>query len=655
MKTELLTVSRIFTESLYRIPDYQRGYSWEEEQLSDFWLDIEQLNEESKHYMGVLTLEEVAEKKWNTWDDDIWIIKPKNYKPFYIVDGQQRLTTVVILLESIIETAKTQHINYTEIETIRKKYIFDSKPENHSGSYIFGYEKDNPSYEYLKVYILNQESGIHHPKEETIYTKNLLQAKTFFLEKIKDYKDSDIEMLFKKITQQIVFNAYEISSDIDVFVTFETMNNRGKSLSTLELLKNRLIYISTKLPENETEVNRLRKHINDAWKSAYHYLGKSKERRLNDDKFLKTFIMKYYLENIDDKQTEKNDDKYFHRFDFRMRSYDRFLLNELFPPKRLNSNDQTSGLPLLDRNYLYEFSHQLKYSVQLYYELSDPFDSNFSSEEKIWIERYGRINGYEPSCVLFTLFQNEKDETKRIEVIKALEKYDFIKSISFNSFFYRGNRNDLLINFGLRKITSDELLSQIKARTNEFLKENSISDLLLDFVRKGNGYYGWNFIQYFLFEYENSLKKSSKSDRSKINWFEFSKENYTHDYLTIEHIYPQKAKDRYWTDRFSKYTTTQKKYLRNSLGNLLALSRPKNASLSNKSFDAKKTAETTGYCFGSYSENEVGLYTEWTSKEILARGLKMLEFMEKYWDIKIGDHREKIKALGLDFLGKKDG
>ncbi|WP_341646286.1 DUF262 domain-containing protein [Thauera sp. SDU_THAU2] len=56
MKTELLTVSRIFTESLYRIPDYQRGYAWGPDQLADFWLDLEQLDGDAKHYTGVLTL-----------------------------------------------------------------------------------------------------------------------------------------------------------------------------------------------------------------------------------------------------------------------------------------------------------------------------------------------------------------------------------------------------------------------------------------------------------------------------------------------------------------------------------------------------------------------------------------------------------------------
>lgn len=98
MKTELFTVSKIFTESLYRIPDYQRGYSWGDDQLADFWLDLEQLSSDAKHYTGVLTLEEVSEETWSSWDDDSWIIRSRRYQPYYIVDGQQRLTTVVLLI-----------------------------------------------------------------------------------------------------------------------------------------------------------------------------------------------------------------------------------------------------------------------------------------------------------------------------------------------------------------------------------------------------------------------------------------------------------------------------------------------------------------------------------------------------------------------------
>ena len=40
MDSQLQSISKIFTEKLYRIPDYQRGYAWEEKQLKDYWNEI---------------------------------------------------------------------------------------------------------------------------------------------------------------------------------------------------------------------------------------------------------------------------------------------------------------------------------------------------------------------------------------------------------------------------------------------------------------------------------------------------------------------------------------------------------------------------------------------------------------------------------------
>ncbi len=139
MKTELLTVSKIFNEALFRIPDYQRGYSWEESHLNDFWSDIEQLRDDKSHYTGVITLEEVPESAWSRWEDEAWIIRSKKYSPYYVVDGQQRLTTIVILLQCILEIASSDELNYTPLEIVRRKYIFETRSDRLARAYIFGY------------------------------------------------------------------------------------------------------------------------------------------------------------------------------------------------------------------------------------------------------------------------------------------------------------------------------------------------------------------------------------------------------------------------------------------------------------------------------------------------------------------------------------
>ncbi|WP_214286731.1 DUF262 domain-containing protein, partial [Acinetobacter pittii] len=72
MQSELKSLSKIFSETIFRIPDYQRGYSWEEKHLKDFWNDIEQLPENRNHYTGVLTLESVSKSSYENWEDDKW-------------------------------------------------------------------------------------------------------------------------------------------------------------------------------------------------------------------------------------------------------------------------------------------------------------------------------------------------------------------------------------------------------------------------------------------------------------------------------------------------------------------------------------------------------------------------------------------------------
>ena len=101
-------------------------------------------------------------------------------------------------------------------------------------------------------------------------------AKNYFAEKLKMLNKEDKEEIFDKAVNRLKFNYYEIDDSLDVYVTFETMNNRGKDLSHLELLKNRLIYLTTLLREDDETKGRLRRDINETWKTIYEYLGKIK-------------------------------------------------------------------------------------------------------------------------------------------------------------------------------------------------------------------------------------------------------------------------------------------------------------------------------------------------------------------------------------------
>ncbi|MDZ7835632.1 MAG: hypothetical protein U5K84_10320, partial [Alkalibacterium sp.] len=129
---------------------------------------------------------------------------------------------------------------------------------------------------------------------ETYYTNNLKFAKLFFWECLtKLYKVEGfegIEKLYHKLSFQLMFNIHEIEEDYDVFVAFETMNNRGKKSTNLELLKNRLIYLTTLYDNSQLDAedkDELRDQINDAWKEVYYQLGRNQNVPLADDDFLR--------------------------------------------------------------------------------------------------------------------------------------------------------------------------------------------------------------------------------------------------------------------------------------------------------------------------------------------------------------------------------
>ena len=118
---------------------------------------------------------------------------------------------------------------------------------------------------------------------------------------------------------KLQFNIHDIDSDFDVFVAFETMNNRGKRLSNLEILKNRLIYLTTIFPDDrlgQSEREQMRRDINEAWKEIYYELGRNKKNPLNDDDFLRNHWYLYF------KYSRVTGDDYIIH-----------LLNKVFTPK----------------------------------------------------------------------------------------------------------------------------------------------------------------------------------------------------------------------------------------------------------------------------------------------------------------------------------
>ena len=196
------SLDSLFKEKLLRIPDYQRGYAWRREQLEDFWEDLVNLPEGRSHYTGVLTLKEIPASQVAKDAREFWLVDDHSYRLYHIVDGQQRLTTFILLLQAYIELLRELpenagkaddaiYINDTlSIAALESRFLFKLKPGGNAfRTYKFGYTTDNPSYDYMRYQILGEDGG--GTVVETFYTLNLGNGKRYFKEQLRAWHEAE--------------------------------------------------------------------------------------------------------------------------------------------------------------------------------------------------------------------------------------------------------------------------------------------------------------------------------------------------------------------------------------------------------------------------------------------------------------------------------
>lgn len=698
---DLLTLDDLFTKRLFRIPDYQRGYAWTNKELDEFWEDLVNIpenkqndsNKEIYHYTGMITVTKVdlsTKKEIGKWNDEQWLIKNKKYIPYYIVDGQQRLTTCIIFIKSFIDLIIKQdkysnknhediYINSNSLKSIIEQYICEKEPENKViTTFKFGYDKNNPSFEYLKTNILSQDDNKN--TKEDYYTKNLQNALDFFNSNLLDYSEHHSEeelfALFNKIVNRLKFNYYELNNDFDVFVAFETMNNRGKALSKLELLKNRLIYLVNLYSCDDETKNSLRETINKEWQNIYSNLGKNKDKLLDADEFLKAHWITYFKFS-----RNKGDD------------YIDYLLKKKFIPKNItksyiqakNNNvdireelienedvdesqdenieddslEESTKLSLADiQNFVKSIGNASKYWFAIKCpDLGEKEDNKIITEDEAkWLSKLNRVGiAYFRPLILASFMNNQIDDTARIKLLKSIERFIFLvfrtgKALSnYKSSKFQSEAKLLCDN----KKSIDEFCNDLNKITDEWLMKNGIfnyqpfKNYITRLYNDNKGFYGWSDLKYFLYEYE--CETVENNGNPKIDWNIFIQKN-KKDHFSIEHIYPQTPDDEYWHRMFKDYNDDEIKYLTNSLGNLLPLSQSINSEIQNKKYSNKKER----FSKSSYSSIEVSQdYTDWNPNNIKDRGIKLLNFMEKRWNIKFENEDAKLDLLHIPFCKNK--
>ncbi|MGL2688361.1 DUF262 domain-containing protein [Helicobacter pylori] len=596
---ELLTLDGVVEKGVFEIPSYQRGYAWQIRQLKDFWNDLEHVSKLGNkfHYMHSLTLRGLENELESS--------------AFEIIDGQQRLATSLILLGLLAKTTK-QHKD-PKYDSMNLEPILSYKYYGLSEAFgaIMGEEKDLEAF------------------KTSFYAKNLIDAHAFFKEKISDTPMETLEKMFDALTKKMLFSVVELNDDrIDPFSSFETINNRGKDLSTLELFKNRLHFVAHKIC-NGQKLETLQQEINKTYTIIYDDLRSFKDDDL--ERFLKHFVAYYYGENSN-------------KFKERLLEME-FNAHRKYDDANLDDEYEKIDELLFYLSYsskVWNFLHTLDEKAITLKE----FKIEITPKTCTLLDKMRRLNALSDNAflpLLLSLFTiqlvgRSGDErhytTKELEdLLEYLERFGFLiygvagRDMSKKQLIELAFKAIQAYKEGERNIAIEDLPTLEKNFFNrhnnsalEFLEESIHSK------KKPRKWYEWGkALNYLLYEYE-----LYHNPETTLN-FDGSIES-------IEHILPQNpdqgysAKEKNWA---------KNPHIVHALGNLLLIPKNANSSLSNKPFDEKRKA----YLKGSYSEKEVAKNASFGITEIQERSEKLLDFLIARYNIAELVGENAIKAF----------
>ena len=284
----LLTLDQLLEKRLFRIPRYQRAYSWQSSQRRDMFKDIENLMFElsDSHFMA--TVVGLYQCKVPIGSAD--------YEKIDIVDGQQRLTTLVILLKSIakklalllndpdreilkvekdLEWLGIQVGSDPNREVLEKKSSLERelqelqellvKPDEVS---LVLLQTNHDRSQYFANFL---RDGTYPPSSEakTLADRELLKA-IHECQRFVEKWENPMELL-RTLKNQLWFIFYQIYKVETVYTTFEVLNNRGLVVSPLERFKNRLMEAAFQADQGNSD-----EHIDELheiWGNFYRTVG----------------------------------------------------------------------------------------------------------------------------------------------------------------------------------------------------------------------------------------------------------------------------------------------------------------------------------------------------------------------------------------------
>lgn len=232
----------------YEIPKFQRDYSWETEQWDDLWFDLMSLieNEEIEHYMGYL------------------VLQTSNNKNFSIIDGQQRLTTMSLLILSVLKCLDDlvnqdldREDNLVRKETLLNSYIGYVNPVTLISDNKIKLNRNSDDY-YRQHLVLLKDLPIRNTNSSE---KQMRSCFEWFYDKVRKQFKTGVELasFIDTIVDKISFTVIEVTDQLNAFKVFETLNARGVQLSSSDLLKNHLFSLVDETNPHVSEIEELEK------------------------------------------------------------------------------------------------------------------------------------------------------------------------------------------------------------------------------------------------------------------------------------------------------------------------------------------------------------------------------------------------------------
>ena len=575
------------SDKRFIIPLYQRNYDWKEENCQQLFQDLLKLHESNRksHFFGSI----VSSIQSGTEDR-------------YIIDGQQRITTVSLLLIAMVNTYKEGLIKATDaklVEKIFKRYLVDEYQENERKVKLKPIKKDMQAFDAL----------LYRPKEQYVKESNVTRNYDFFYDKII-HAGLTIDELFETIKKLEVINI-RLDEDDDPQLIFESLNSTGLDLSEADKIRNYLLMSLTPIEQDNlytrywNPIEEFTKYDPSSFVRDYLTMKQGKIGRV--DKIY--FIFKEYAEAINVDRATLLEDMYHYA-----KIYSK-VDNATIGTEKLNR--KLNQLRTLDSTIAYPY-----------------FMAFFDYASKVGLAEN------EIYCILDV-----------IEAYWARRIICNLPSNALNKVFATLHRD--VLNH-INKATDDTATPYIDILIYILLKKGRSSVFPSDVEVKGD------------FKTRQIYKMPANARMFILERMENQDNNERHDVvkeltdknITIEHIMPQTLSDKWKTALGEDWERIHEQYL-HTMANLTLTAY--NSQYSNLTFIEKRDMDK-GFKDSAFRlNNSLKSCEQWTEKELEARQNELQSVFMRLWPMPTTTFKplkREAESISLDdedyeFTGKK--